>query len=110
MSLRIEKINEYILQKLGQIIIKELEFPENSLVTITKVETSPDIKYAKVYVSVLPDNFRGSVLEILRKNSHNLHEILQKQMRTKFTPNLNFQIDEQEIYASQIDKLLDEIS
>jgi len=110
MSQRIEKINELIRQKLSQIIRRELEFPENALITITKIETSPDIKYCKVFITVLPDKFRGRALEILRKNQHNLRKILQKHLSTKFTPNLNFLIDEQEIFATEVDKLLDEIN
>jgi len=110
MSQRIEKINELIRQKLSEIIIRELEFPGNALITITKVETSPDIKYCKIFITVLPDKFRGRALEILRKNRHNLRKILQKQLTTKFTPNLNFLLDEQEIFASEVDKLLDEIN
>jgi len=110
MSQRLEKINELIHHKLSVIISQELEFPANSLVTITRVETSPDIKYCKVYISVLPDNLRGTCLETLGKNSHRLHKILKKAMLTKFTPNLKFLIDEQEIFASKIDNLLDEIS
>ena len=73
-------------------------------------ETSPDIKISKVYLSVIPEKFRGSVLEILRKNSKNLQTLLKKQIATKFTPNLQFFIDEDQIYASEIDKMLDEIS
>jgi len=109
MSQRIEKINELLRQKLSELILKEIEFPANALITITKAKTSPDLKYAKIFITVLPDNQRGTVLEILRKNSHHLHKILQKQLVTKFTPNLNFLIDEQEIFASEVDKLLDEI-
>jgi len=110
MSQRLEKINELIHHKLSEIISKELEFPINSLVTITRVETSPDIKYGKVYISVLPDNMRGSCLKIFKKNSHRLHKILKKEMLTKFTPNLKFLIDEQEIFATKVENLLDEIN
>ncbi len=110
MSERTNKINELIKQKLGQIIIKEIEFPDNCLVTITKAETTPDIKTSKIFISVLPEKFRGTVLEILRKKGHDLHKILKSQMKTKFIPNLVFLIDEQEVFASEIDKLLDEIN
>ena len=109
MSERSIKLNSLIKQQLSQIIAREIEFPTDSLVTITRVSTTPDIKIAKVYISVIPDKFRGSVLEILRKNQKQLHSLLKKQIKTKFTPNLKFLIDEQEIYASEIDKLLDEI-
>jgi ribosome-binding factor A len=109
MSQRIEKINELLRRKLSELILKEIELPDNALVTITKVETSPDIKYSKIFITVLPDQYRGTALEILNTNSKNLQQILKKQMTTKFTPNLNFQIDKQEIFAQGVEKLLDEI-
>jgi len=109
MSLRLEKVNEIIHHKLSQIMVTELEFPQDILVTITGVRTSPDLKYSKIFITVLPDHYRGTVLEILKKNSKNLQQILRKQMTTKFTPNLTFQIDDQEIFAQGVEKLLDEI-
>ncbi|MCX6746041.1 MAG: 30S ribosome-binding factor RbfA [Candidatus Parcubacteria bacterium] len=110
MSYRLEKINELIRQKLSIIIRKELEFPQSSLLTITKVETSPDLKFCKVFITVLPEHYRGTTLEILRKNRSNLRKLLQKEMTTKFIPNFNFLIDEQEVFATEVDKLLDEIN
>ncbi|MFC1598541.1 30S ribosome-binding factor RbfA [Patescibacteria group bacterium] len=110
MSERILKINKLIKQQIGQIISREIEFPNNSLVTITRVETTSDMKTAKVFISVIPENFRGSSLELLRKNTKLLSQQLKKQVAIKFVPNLNFLIDDQEAYAVEIDKLLDEIS
>ena len=110
MKQRISQLNELILHKLSPIINKEIEFPNDCLVTITRVKISPDIKQAKVFISVIPEKFRGTCLDILKKKAKTLRNILQKQITTKFTPNLFFLIDEQEIYASEIDKLLDEIN
>lgn len=109
MKQRISQLNELIMQKLGQIINREIEFPINCLVTITKVKISPDMKNAKIFISVIPDKFRGTCLKILKKKTKFSYNLLKKQITTKFTPNLHFLIDEQEIYASQIDKLLDEL-
>lgn len=109
MSQRIEKINELIKTQLSQIIIKEIEFPENVMVTITNVETSPDLKSTKIFISVLPENMRGTALTILTKNASILHRNLNKMIKTKFTPNLKFFIDEQEVFADEVGKILDEI-
>ena len=109
MNQRLEKINELVIQQLSQIIRQEIEFPNGCMVTLTEVQTSPDIKTSKVFFSVLPDNFRGTALEVLRKKSNFLTQELKKRLKTKFTPNLNFVIDEAEVYAAKIDKLLDEI-
>ena len=107
---RSPKLNSLIQKQLSQIINSEIDFPEGILISITKVKTSPDNKIAKIYISVIPEKNRGKVLEILRKNKKNLYTHLHQQLETKFTPNLSFFIDEQEIYATGINKLLDEIS
>jgi ribosome-binding factor A len=109
MSQRIEKMNELVKNQLAQLILKEIEFPENSLVTITKVATSPDLKVAKVYITVIPENTRGTALKILQKSSRFLHHGLNNILKTKFTPNLNFFIDDQEVFADEVEKILDEI-
>ena len=109
MPQRIEKINELIKTRLAQLILREIEFPQNLLVTITRVDTSPDFKVAKVFITAIPENMRGSALKILIKNSKTLHQDLIKILKTKFTPNLRFYIDEQEVFADEVEKILDEI-
>lgn len=109
MSQRTERINELIKSLLAQLILKKIEFPQNILVTITRVETSPDFKVAKVFITAIPENLRGSALKILIKNSKILHEKLVKILETKFTPNLKFYIDEQEAFADRVERILDEI-
>ena len=88
---------------------KELDFNQDCLITITHVDTSPDLKHATIYVSVLPDNRRGTALELLQRGSGRVKSVLAKQMRTKNIPNLHFKIDDQEVYAQGIDKILNEI-
>lgn len=107
---RTDKLNSLIQQQLSQIINQEVEFPEGTLISLTRIKTSPDNKNAKIFISVIPANKQGKALEILRKNAKKLHQELQNELKTKFTPNLSFHIDENEIFASQIDKLLDEIN
>jgi ribosome-binding factor A len=110
MNQRTDRVNELVRQELGRIIAEEIELPPESLVTITKVMTSPDIKSSRVLITILPDRLRGSILEILKKNQHHLHKILTGSLKTKFIPNLLFSIDEQELHAQKIDQILDEIN
>lgn len=109
MPQRIEKVNELIKTQLSQVIIREIEFPGNIMTTITKAETSPDLKSAKIFISVMPENMRGTALSILTKNAGFLHSELKNIIKTKFIPNLKFYIDEQEIFAGEVEKILDEI-
>ena len=52
MNDRINRINELIQQQLSQIIAQELELPNECLITITRVKTSPDIKNSKIFITV----------------------------------------------------------
>lgn len=110
MSQRTDRINELIRQELGRFILEEVELPADSLVTITKVETTPDLKTSKIYITTLPDKLRGTILELLNKRSRHLYELLKTELETKFVPNLTFVIDEQELFANQVEQILDEIN
>lgn len=109
MSQRIEQINELLRVDLSRFINEEIELPENSMATITNVETTPDLKIAKIFITIFPDKLRGTILEKLNKHARLFHERLKEELNTKFIPNLKFLIDEQELYANQIDQILDEI-
>lgn len=110
MSQRTERINELVRQELGRFILEEIELPPSSLVTITNVITTPDLKVAKIYITILPDKLRGTILKLLNKKARLLHEKLKAELEMKFVPNLKFSIDEQGIFANQIDQILDEIN
>jgi len=110
MTQRTERINELVRMDLSRFIAEEVELPENGLVTITRVETTPDLKVAKIYITILPDKLRGTILELLNKKARVLHERLKDEIQTKFIPNLKFIIDEQELFANQVEQILDEIN
>lgn len=108
MSDRMVKVNELILQQLGTVIAQELEFPE-ALITILAVDTSPDLKHAKVFVSILPD----SQVEIITRRLNNASKLLQKELAGKISlrsfPRLQFVYDNTEKQAEEIDRLLDSL-
>lgn len=110
MTKRIERINELLKTRLGQLILREIEFPGDIMVTITRVECSHDLKSAKIFISVLPEKMRGTALNILSKKTGVLHKNLRDIINIKFTPNIEFFIDEQEIFANEVEKILDEIN
>ncbi len=110
MSHRIAQINELIRHELSQLILTELEFPQGCLVTITDVEVSPDLRHAKVWVSVLPSGYMvKKVLEKLTANIGHLQFLLNKQLSIKPLPRIHFGIDSTEERAAGIEALLDRI-
>ena len=106
---RQERVNSLLIQYLGEIINREIEFPEGIFITIVKVETSSDMKHAKVWISVLPDKYRGAALSVLHKKKKIIQQNLNKKITMKFFPKIEFSVDTTEEYAAGIEALLDEI-
>jgi ribosome-binding factor A len=80
---------------LGEVIAKELKDPRVGFVTVTGVKTSPDLRHARVYVSVLGDEqTRGASLAGLRSAHGYLQSRLARELRLKHTPALTFEYDD----------------
>ena len=103
------RINESLREVDGDAISTELQDPRIGFVTVTAVETSPDLRTARVYVSVLgkPEE-RDATLEGLRSAHGVLQSAIARQMRIKRTPTLSFHYDETVERAARVSKLLDQ--
>ena len=66
---RIQRVNQLIKKELSQIILREVNFPQSVLVTITRVEASRNLIQAKIYISVMPEEQSPQVLDVLAKLS-----------------------------------------
>ncbi len=106
---KIDSINELIKNTLAESIIGEVESP-NFLITITRADCSPDLSRAKIFVSVLPNNFSGTALRNLRNKSVFLSKILKNRARLTKNLYLEWFIDEDLKKMEKIDNLLDEIN
>lgn len=94
MTRRIEQVNSFIQEELNKIFVEELELPPATLVTITKVVTSKDLGFAKVYLSILPFTKKDSIISKLKKQSGYLRHLLSKQFHGYHTPRLEFIFDD----------------
>src|SRR3990167_5131644 len=106
---RLAQVNELIRQELSRLLLTEVEFPKNCLVTITRVETAKDLRYAKVWLSVMPVLYIKKVLARLNFQIGHLQFLLNKRLSMKPLPRLNFAIDDTEQKAEEIRALLDRI-
>lgn len=107
MSYRIDRINELIRQQFNNIVLKEIEFPRQYLVTVEKVDTSPDLKNSTIWLSVLPIEYRAEALELLEQEIYRIQSLLFKKLHLKFVPKISFKIDISEERADRINQLLD---
>jgi ribosome-binding factor A len=106
---RMRRVNEAIREILGDAITTELKDPRIGFVTVTEVDTSPDLRAARVYVSVLgsPEE-RESSLAGLQSSHGFLQSKIASGMHMKRTPTLTFEYDETPERGARISRLLDD--
>jgi ribosome-binding factor A len=105
MSRRIEQINESIRKEISELFLREIEFPKGTLVTVTRVKTSRDLKYARIFVSVLPFKHSQEILKLLGKNVPHLQFLLGEKITMKFIPKISFALDTTEEEAEKIEEI-----
>jgi ribosome-binding factor A len=106
---RMRRVDEAVREVLSDAIAKDLLDPRVGFVTVTGVKTTPDMRHARVYVSILGDEqTRADSLEGL----HSAHGFLQRrvaaELRLKHTPMLEFDYDESVDRAMRISRLIEE--
>lgn len=96
MSHRIERVNALLRQEIGSVVADELKDPRiSSIVSITRVETSRDLGFAKVYVSVLgTDQEKSDTLRALGSAAGFIHRSIRPNLRMRSVPHLAFYLDE----------------
>lgn len=109
MSHRILQINELIKHELGALLLSEIEFPKDCLVTIVAVETSKDLRHAKIFISVLPPKYTTKALSQLERHAGQLQFQLNKKLTMRPLPRVRFVVDATERHAADIETLLDSI-
>lgn len=106
---RMRRVNEAMREVLSDALTQELKDPRVGFVTVTAVETSPDLRHATVYVSVLGDEGdRGETIDGLQSAHGYLQRRVASELRMKHTPQLVFEEDETVRRADRIERLLGE--
>jgi ribosome-binding factor A len=106
---RMRRVDEAVREVLSDAIAKGLKDPRVGFVTVTEVKTSPDLRHARVYVSVLGDApVRSASLEGLRSAHGFLQSTIASQLSLKRTPTLTFHYDESVDRGMRISELIEE--
>jgi ribosome-binding factor A len=110
-SSRMRRINEVLREVIGGAISSDLKDPRIGFVTVTSVETSPDLRTAKVFVSVLgSEEEREATLLGLRSSRGVIQSKIGAETRMKRTPTLTFHYDTTIEQGVRISRLLDDDS
>ena len=105
---RMRRVDE-ALREVVAAAVSELSDPRLGFVTVTGVETSPDLRTAKVFVSVLGDETeRDATLDALRSSHGVIQARIAREMRMRRTPTLTFHYDDTIEKGVRISRLLDQ--
>jgi len=93
-SLRMTRINELLQHEIADILEKIIERRSGSLVSVTEVKTTPDLKFAKVYISILgPLEPKREIFKSIQKNRALIQSSIASVIKIKYTPVLDFTLD-----------------
>jgi ribosome-binding factor A len=109
MSKRIQRVNALIKRELSQLILKELDFPLDILVTLTRVETTSDLRDTNVWISIIPDEKNEKIIEILDKNIYFLQQKLNKRLKMRLLPKIKFLEEKKTKEASRVEEILERL-
>ena len=111
-SHRIGRVNHLIRQEISQLLQRQIKDPRlGYLVSITEVDTTPDLKYARVFVSSLcSEEEKKEILAALTSASGFFRNELARRLRLRHIPELNFQWDSSIERGAHILELIDQVS
>ena len=107
---RMGRIGEEYKKELSQIIDRELKDPSiTGMISVTKVKVTNDLKYAKIYISILNSKDEKATIDGLKKSSGFIRTELAKRVNLRNTPELIFEKDDSIEYGAKIDSILKDI-
>lgn len=107
---RLDKINEELKRELSNIINYEVKNSNiTGMVSVTKVKTSPDLRYAKIYVSMINSKSVKDTLFGLKRASGYIRSRVAEKINLRVTPELIFELDDSLVYGEKIDTILKDI-
>ncbi len=108
-SIKIERLNHAFQEEISMIIMREVKNQELKMITITGVETSSDLSYAKVFFTMLDSEKRTAIEEALKKAAPFIRKKLAERVEVRHTPELKFIYDTSIAYGEHIDQIMEEI-
>lgn len=110
-SNRMNRIDEELKKEISNIVSFELENSKiTGMVSVTKVKTTPDLRYARVYVSILNSKNKKETLVGLKQASGFIRSQIANRINLRVTPELVFELDESLEYGAKIDSIIENIA
>jgi ribosome-binding factor A len=103
---RAKRVGRRIMEEVGRFLIEEFQGPGPWIVTVTRVEVTPDLMTARVFVSVFGDG-PEEVLARLEKSKAHVRRLLASRVNLKYNPELVFLPDPAPEYVERLDRLIE---
>ncbi len=108
-SYRKAKVESLIKEEISLIFLNKLSDKGLGFLTVTNVKMSPDMKIAKVYISIFDKEMRKKGLDQVNELKGMIRSELAHKINMRYTPELNFYIDDTADYAEKIEELIKQI-
>ena len=113
MKIKMERVNSELARQITKIIAEDVKDPRlhNAIIGVTKLYTTPDLKYAKVYLSIYAanDEERQEAYYTICRSKTFIRNMLKDSVQIRLLPELNFIIDDSVDYSIKIDEILNKI-
>ena len=109
-SNRIATINQEIQKELSS-LLRNVKDPrvQNTMISITRVETTPDLRWAKVYVSFLEEHRAAEAMKGLKSASGYLRREISRNIQLRYTPELQWALDDSITYGARMLELINSL-
>ncbi len=114
MKIKTERVNSELAKQITKIISEDIKDPRlgNAIIGVTKLYTTPDLKYAKAYLSIYadsPESIKEAYYTVCRSKAF-IRARLKEEVKMRLIPELNFLIDDSVDYSFKIEELLTKIN
>ena len=109
MKERILRVNQLLKKELSSILSREIVFPDNCLVSISRAEATPNLQQARIYITVFPADKKQEVIASLQRRVYNIQQQLNKRLKMRPVPRIEIRADEGELKAQRIREILDSL-
>lgn len=109
-NVKIERLNYAFQEEISMILMTEIKDEDIKFVTITGVDTTSDLSFAKVYFTVLDDTKKQTTLEALNKAASFIRGELSQRVEIRHTPELKFIYDTSIEYGEHIERIIEKIN
>jgi ribosome-binding factor A len=106
-SLRQKRVASAIKEEISRLLIEEIQDSSSGLITVTRVEMTPDLMTAHIYLSIFGGGEKEATLRLLERKKGFLRKSIASKVKLKYNPMLIFSFDPSLDYEARIDKILE---